>query len=126
MDRKSLVKALTSDPITKKYFEGVYMGDELKNAPTLQHMHFLVANTDFSNQPGEHWFLIRFVRIGQRNVFQIVDSLRFKGNVALKEYLFLFRQQPRFGNCILQMATSIQSFMWGILFNVCTTRIKTE
>ena len=90
MDRKSLVKALTSDPVTKKYFEGVYMGDELKNAPTLQHMHFLVANTDFSNQPGEHWFLIRFVRIGQRNVFQIVDSLRFKGNVALKEYLFRF------------------------------------
>ena len=55
MNTKQLWNALCLNPITNKYFDGVYSSDtlkEIKEKPNL-----IICNTDPSNKPGEHWVL---------------------------------------------------------------------
>ena len=69
MNTKDLWQALTSNPITEPYFDGVFSIDTLKlikNKPEL-----IICNTDPSDKPGEHWLLFFFYD----NMVDFFDSL---------------------------------------------------
>ena len=58
MNTKQLWNALTLNPVTNNYFDGIYSIDTLKDIkekPTL-----IVYNTDPSDKAGEHWILFFF------------------------------------------------------------------
>ena len=58
MNTKQLWYALTENPITESYFDGVFPIDALahiKNKPDM-----IICNTDPSYKPGEHWVLFFF------------------------------------------------------------------
>lgn len=81
MDTKQLWNALSLNPVTNKYFDGIYSSDtlkEIKEKPTL-----IICNTDPSNKPGEHWVLFFF----SKNSVDFYDSLgreiTYYGNVFL-------------------------------------------
>ena len=55
---QNIKKMSSLNPITNKYFDGVYSSDtlkEIKEKPNL-----IICNTDPSNKPGEHWVLFFF------------------------------------------------------------------
>ena len=69
MNTKQVRNALCLNPVTNKYFDGIYSSDtlkEIKERPDL-----IICNTDPSNKPGEHWVLFFF---NQNNV-DFFDSL---------------------------------------------------
>ena len=81
MNTKQLWNALCLNPITNKYFDGVYSSDtlkEIKEKPNL-----IICNTDPSNKPGEHWVLFFF----SENSVDFFDSLgrdiKYYGSVFL-------------------------------------------
>ena len=81
MNTKQLWNALCLNPITNKYFDGVYSSDtlkEIKEKPNL-----IICNTDPSNKPGEHWVLFFF----SENSVDFFDSLgrdiKYNGSVFL-------------------------------------------
>ena len=58
MNTKQLWNALILNPVTNKYFDGIFSIDTLqdtKEKPTL-----IICNTDPSYKPGEHWILFFF------------------------------------------------------------------
>ena len=58
MNTKQLWNALTLNPVTNNYFDGIFSIDTLKDIkekPTL-----IVCNTDPSDKAGEHWILFFF------------------------------------------------------------------
>ena len=58
MNNKQLWNALTLNPVTNNYFDGIFSIDTLKDIrekPTL-----IVCNTDPSDKAGEHWILFFF------------------------------------------------------------------
>ena len=69
MNTLQLNHVLTSNPVTKKYFNGVYPKDTLElieNKPSL-----IICNTDTSEGEGKHWILIHF----NNNEVEFFDSL---------------------------------------------------
>lgn len=50
-----IVCNLSSNSITKPYFEGVFALDELPNTYLFHRPRLLVCNTAYSKSPGEHW-----------------------------------------------------------------------
>ena len=55
MNTKDLWQALTCNPTTDSYFDGVFPSDaltEIKDKPEL-----IICNTDPSHKPGKHWLL---------------------------------------------------------------------
>ena len=58
MNTKDLWQALTCNPITDYYFDGIFPADaltEIKDKPEL-----IICNTDPSTKPGKHWLLFFF------------------------------------------------------------------
>ena len=58
MNTKQLWNALILNPVTNKYFDGIFSIDtlqDIKEKPTL-----IICNTDPSYKPGEHWILFFF------------------------------------------------------------------
>lgn len=69
MNTKQLWNALNLNPVTNKYFDGIFSIDTLKDIkekPTL-----IICNTDPSHKPGEHWVLFFFYK----NSVDFYDSL---------------------------------------------------
>ena len=69
MNTKQLWTALTLNPKTNFYFDGIFSIDtlkEIKEKPDL-----IICNTDPSDQPGEHWVLFFF----NENSVDFYDSL---------------------------------------------------
>ena len=69
MNTKQLWNALTLNPVTNNYFDGIFSIDTLKDIkekPTL-----IVCNTDPSDKVGEHWILFFF----HDNTVDFYDSL---------------------------------------------------
>ena len=69
MNTKQLWSALTLNPVTNNYFDGIFSIDTLKDIkekPTL-----IVCNTDPSDKVGEHWILFFFYD----NTIDFYDSL---------------------------------------------------
>ena len=61
MNTKQLWNALTLNPVTNNYFDGIFSIDTLKDIkekPTL-----IVCNTDPSDKAGEHWIFFSFMMI---------------------------------------------------------------
>ena len=81
MNTKQLWNALCLNPVTNKYFDGIYSSNtlkEIKERPDL-----IICNTDPSNKPGEHWVLFFF----NQNSVDFFDSLgreiKYYGSVFL-------------------------------------------
>lgn len=86
MNTIELMKVLSDNRETRKYFRGVLAADSLPVA-RLRKPAILVANTDGSDKPGEHWVAFYFPRIGTAEYF---DSF---GNKPKKRvYTFLVAQ----------------------------------
>ena len=69
MNTKQLWNALSLNPLTNNYFDGIYLSDtlnEIREKPNL-----IICNTDPSNKPGEHWVLFFF----NENSVDFFDSL---------------------------------------------------
>ena len=69
MNTKQLSNALILNPVTNKYFDGIFLIDtlqDIKEKPTL-----IICNTDPSYKPGEHWILFFFYD----NSIDFFDSL---------------------------------------------------
>ena len=70
MNTLQIKHVLISNPVTEKYFKGVFLKDALKeieNKPKL-----IICNTDTSLGKGEHWILIYF---RDDDVVEFFDSL---------------------------------------------------
>ena len=65
-----LTAALQKNPITKKYFDGVYPRDILNSIKKTPRM--IIVNTDPSTKGGKHWILLYFDTWGCAKIF---DSL---------------------------------------------------
>ena len=81
MNTKQLCNALSLNPVTNKYFDGIYSSDtlnEIREKPSL-----IICNTDPSDKPGEHWVLFFF----SENSVDFFDSLgrdiKYYGSVFL-------------------------------------------
>jgi len=81
MDTKQLWNALSLNPVTNKYFDGIYSSDTLKEIE--EKPSLIICNTDPSNKPGEHWILFFF----SKNSVDFYDSLgreiTYYGNVFI-------------------------------------------
>ena len=58
MNTKQLWQALTSNPVTEPYFDGVFPSDELKTIKKKPRL--IICNTDPSTKTGKHWLLFFF------------------------------------------------------------------
>ena len=58
MNTKQLWQALTSNPVTEPYFDGIFSVDTLKEIKTKPEL--IICNTDPSDKPGKHWLLFFF------------------------------------------------------------------
>ena len=70
MNNFQISRALNSDPVTKRYFDGIVARDEFKNPK--KRPSFVIANTDVSSGPGKHWVSFFFPKHGKPEFF---DSL---------------------------------------------------
>ena len=83
MNTKQLWNALSLNPVTNKYFDGIYSSDtlnEIREKPSL-----IICNTDPSDKPGEHWVLFFF----SENSVDFFDSL---GRDIMDLYFFILLQ----------------------------------
>ena len=71
MNTKQLWQALSSNPVTQPYFDGVFSVDTLKEIKTKPEL--IICNTDPSNKPGKHWLLFLF----HNNTVDYYDSLGY-------------------------------------------------
>ena len=69
MNTKQLWNALCLNPVTNKYFDGIFSSDTLKEIT--QKPNLIICNTDPSHKPGEHWVLFFF----SENSVDFYDSL---------------------------------------------------
>ena len=69
MNTKQLWNALCLNPITNKYFDGIFSSDTLREITVKPVL--IICNTDPSNKPGEHWVLFFF----RENSVDFFDSL---------------------------------------------------
>ena len=69
MNTKQLWNALCLNPITNKYFDGIYSSDTL--IEIVEKPQLIICNTDPSDKPGEHWVLFFF----HKNSVDFFDSL---------------------------------------------------
>lgn len=58
MNTKQIWQALTSNPKTEPYFDGVFPIDKLRNIKKKPEL--IICNTDPSSKPGQHWVLFFF------------------------------------------------------------------
>lgn len=58
MNTKQLWNALTRNPETNFYFDGIFSADTLNSIT--EKPELIICNTDPSNKPGEHWVLFFF------------------------------------------------------------------
>ena len=58
MNTKQLWNALTHNPETNFYFDGIFSADTLNSIT--QRPELIICNTDPSDKPGEHWVLFFF------------------------------------------------------------------
>ena len=69
MNTKQLWNALTPNPLTNKYFDGIFSIDILQDIT--EKSTLIICNTDPSYKPGEHWILFFF----NDNSVDFFDSL---------------------------------------------------
>lgn len=69
MNTKQIWQALTSNPVTEPYFDGVFPSDELKNIKNKPKL--IICNTDPSTKKGTHWLLFFF----HKDTVDFYDSL---------------------------------------------------
>ena len=67
MFSSQIATALRSDPYVSQYFDGVFPCDKLPQ--TIQYPCAVVANTDPSNEQGEHWVAFHFDNEGNGEYF---------------------------------------------------------
>ena len=78
MNTKQLWTALTLNPCTKFFFDGVFSKDtliDIQKKPQL-----IICNTDPSDQPGEHWVLFFFDEKGVDFYDSLGKDIRYYGN----------------------------------------------
>ena len=81
MNTKQLWNALYLNPVTNKYFDGIYSSDtlkEIKERPDL-----IICNTDPSNKPGEHWVLFFFNQNSVDFFYSLGRDIKYYGSVFL-------------------------------------------
>lgn len=69
MNTIELMRALKGCEITRKYISGVYAADMLPETKLKKKPAILIANTDGSDKPGEHWVAFYFPRTGDAEFF---------------------------------------------------------
>lgn len=67
-----LNQCLTTDPVTKKMFNGVYCADEIPIC-NVKHSCF-ISNTDITGLPGSHWVAFYFPKKGPPEYFDSVGN----------------------------------------------------
>ena len=81
MNTKQIWQALTSNPVTEPYFDGVFSVDTLKEIKTKPAL--IICNIDPSNKPGKHWLLFFF----HNNTVSYYDSLGNKLEYYGKDFI---------------------------------------
>ena len=98
MNTKQLWNALCFNPVTNKYFDGIYSSDTLKDI--VDKPELIICNTDPSNKPGEHWVLFFF----NNNSVDFFDSLgrdiNYYGSVFLD---FIANFSDNYKQCLERM-----------------------
>ena len=98
MNTKQLWTALTLNPKTNFYFDGIFSIDtlkEIKEKPDL-----IICNTDPSDQPGEHWVLFFF----NENSVDFYDSLGHDITYYGSEFInFIKNYTSNLGQCLRRM-----------------------
>lgn len=80
MQAHQLISFIEEYPSLKNNFDGVFAIDMLPKKLKLR--HFIICNTDISNGPGQHWFVILHLK---KQSFEVFDSLGL--NETKKEQL---------------------------------------
>ena len=99
MNTKEIEYILNCDPNTKKYFDGVYSIDTLKDINVKPSL--IICNTDPSFKTGKHWVLFYFYD----NMVDFFDSLGHEPNFYGQEFITFMEKFAK--NC-----------------NLCLTRIQ--
>ena len=134
MNTKQLWTALTLNPKTNFYFDGIFSIDtlqEIKEKPDL-----IICNTDPSDQPGEHWVLFFF----NENSVDFYDSLGrdihimgLNSLILLKIILLILNNVLEERNhlrliyvdiivCIM-LLLNVMVFLWKKLLIICFLKI---
>ena len=129
MNTKQLWTALTLNPKTNFYFDGIISIDtlkEIKEKPDL-----IICNTDPSDQPGEHWVLFFL----NENSVDFYDSLgcdiTYYGSEFInfiKNYTSNFEQCLRSVICVdiivcIMLLLNVMVFLWKKLLIICFLKI---
>ena len=101
MNTKQLWQALTSNPITEPYFDGIFPIDQLKGIKRKPEL--IICNTDPSNKPGQHWILFFFYNdtvdffdsLGRSMDYYGDEFVNFAKKFSSKFQISLVRTQPK-------------------------------
>ena len=101
MNTKQIWQALTSNPKTEPYFDGVFPIDQLKEIKTKPEL--IICNTDPSNKPGQHWVLFFFYSdtvdffdsLGRRMEYYGDQFVNFAKKFSSKFQISLVKTQPK-------------------------------
>lgn len=86
MNTKQIWQALSSNPITEPFFDGVFPSDTVRNIKKKPEL--IICNTDPSNKPGSHWLLFFF----HNDTVDFYDSLGKDLNNYSKDFINLIQK----------------------------------
>ena len=111
LDTAQLVMMLTGNPITKPYFHGVYPADELSGvrwAPLKieKYPALLIANTDESDMPGQHWVGFFFTEDKTCEFFDSYGNQPWKYYYPWLKFMYVNSDMEMFNDKCVQAPTS--------------------
>lgn len=117
MDTEQLRGALLSNALTKNIFSAVLPANMLPNYPIRPAL--IIANTDESHKPGQHWIAIFVPRVGKPEFFN-----SFGGKPTNKYFISFLKQYGsiRYNEVRLQSTFSIVCGEYCAVFLYCKAK----
>lgn len=109
MDTNQIAFDMMNNKFTKKYFRGVFPADSLPNK--VKKPALIIANTDESSKPGQHWVAFYLPKKGALEYF---DSI---GEQPKKNYFLKFLKKN--GTCYWYNAKRLQGSFSTTCGNYC-------
>lgn len=75
MNTIEISKVLSSHPVTREYFYGVYARDMIPKYPILNRPCGIIANLDNSNLPGSHWICMFLPKYNSNDYGNVMNEI---------------------------------------------------